>query len=215
MKKFKKFLAAALVCTAAVFPCAHAASAAAQSLVQQYHDVPAGAWYFNDVAAILEQGMMKGKSSTRFDPGGILTNAEVAQILYNCGVRKAEGGEFIDLSSGAWYSGAVMECGEYFPVHWNRYEGGAEFRPSAPITREELCYTLLRADGMSDDAILAEYEAWHGDFYGGWRNYPEAALQVMADRGIISGYGNGSYGGADSLTRAQCAAILNRFLELH
>ncbi len=201
-----------LFCTFSTAFAAGMDSMAAYDKVMNFRDVKESDWFFQDVIAMLTYGFMKGKSDTRFDPNGTLTNAETAQILYNAETRKTEGVDFLDVSGGKWYSMAVEECGEYFPLHWNRYQGGAMFFPASPITRAEFCYALLRAGGASDDDMIAVYESLHGSFSGGWRSYPEAAIQLMVDFGYVSGYGNGELGAYDNLTRAQCAAIINRMI---
>lgn len=183
--------------------------------ISKFTDVNINDWYYKDVQFVLEEGLMKGVSSDKFYPDGILTNAQVAQIFYNSGIKHTIANEFIDIQGNEWYYNAVMECREFFPVHWNRYEGGAMFLPNSPILRQELCYTILKTSGLSDEDIINQYESKHGYFDQSWRVYPEAALQLMIDMGIVSGYGNGDYGGTDSLTRAQCAAILNRVISLY
>lgn len=212
----KRIITAIIACTLtfSVIP-AYAFENSNSEKISEFTDVNVSYWYCKDVQFIVNYGLMNGESSEKFNPNGVLTNAQVAQIFYNSGVKHKNVNEFIDIYGNEWYYNAVMECGEYFPVHWNRYEGGAMFLPNSPISRQELCYTILRASGLSDEDIISQYESKHGQFEQGWRAYPEAALQLMVDMNIITGYGNGDYGGNDSLTRAQCAAILNRVISLY
>lgn len=45
-----------------------------------FADVPADAWYRNDVAAIYQTGIFNGTTSTTFDPDGILTHGQAIAI---------------------------------------------------------------------------------------------------------------------------------------
>lgn len=47
----------------------------------QFYDVHTSAWYYNDVTAMVNAGIMKGKQAGKFDPEGEITNAEIAQII--------------------------------------------------------------------------------------------------------------------------------------
>lgn len=214
-------LAALIVSSTSLTPAAQAAEMTAQQaydMAIRFEDVKTNGWYFEDVVDMITRGTMKGRSSSKFDPNGVLTNAEVAQILYNLNVQNPTGAEpeFLDVPSNAWYYNAVMACGGCFPEHWNRYQGGADFRPNTAISRSELSYTLLRSSGMEDDDIFASCHNVTGLYSAGGSfksTILAASFDVMVERGLISGYGNGEYGMDDSLTRAQCAAILHRMLQ--
>ncbi len=183
----------------------------ARQTALRFQDVHEDSWFLNDVIIMLASGTMNGRTATIFAPNDYVTNAEFAQMLYNMDTRRNQGSPvYTDVPSNAWYYNAVQECGEYFPVHWNKYAGAASFFPANPLSRAEFCYTVLRAGGMSDDDIIQNYETFHGSFNNGWVHYPEAAFQLMVDTGYIQGYGNGEYGVYDKLTRAQCAALLVR-----
>lgn len=77
-----------------------------------FKDVRYGDWYYDAVSKVYSLGIMKGVSSSRFDPNGTLTREQVAMILYTL-----EGnGEvyssynFKDVKRGSWYANAVEFC---------------------------------------------------------------------------------------------------------
>lgn len=48
-----------------------------------FKDVPTTHRYANEIAAVVETGIMSGKDATTFDPQGLLTRAQMAKILVN------------------------------------------------------------------------------------------------------------------------------------
>lgn len=109
---------------------------------------------------------------------------------------------FDDVASGAWYYGAVR-----YAVQNGFMEGVSDkiFAPDAAMTRAALVTALYRLDGpkktdtpitFSDVAASAPY----GD-----------AVKWAAASGIAAGYGDGTFGVKDSVTRQQMAAMLQRY----
>ena len=179
-----------------------------------FSDIQPSSWYYDDVMKIVDAGIMKGKSADTFDPDGKISNAEIAQILKNLQVPEnlGECPDYADITENAWYTANVKAYGAYFPLHWNKYKGSAYFWPDQPIDRCDFAYTMLCGFGYSEEDIVDEYTAL-GNVPGGWRYYPEYALQVAASKGIVSGYADGNLGDYDEVSRAQCAAILNRLIK--
>jgi len=212
MKKAFTILLAILLCISAQLPVAYAGETTmeqARQMALQFQDVQADSWFLDTVGIMLIGGIMKGKTATTFAPNDYVTNAEFAQILYNMNIKHDQGSPvYSDVPSNAWYYTAVQECGEYFPLHWNKYAGAASFLPSDPLSRADFCYAILRVGGASDNDIIQYYETAHGSFDKGWSHCPEAAFQLMIDTGYIAGYGNGEYGMYNNLTRAECATLL-------
>ena len=60
-----------------------------------FQDVQPGSWYYDDVVAAYEAGLMEGVSSTKFAPYSTLTRAQVVTVLY-----RMEGSPSVSGSSG-------------------------------------------------------------------------------------------------------------------
>ena len=83
------------------------------------------------------------------------------------------------------------------------------FRPNASITRAETAMMLYR---LLDDHELGEYPANFSDVSSdAWY---ATAVRILASRGIISGYEDGSFKPQQTITRAEFAALVSRFEEL-
>ena len=75
-----------------------------------FNDVP-DTWYTDAVKCVYSEGIMKGKTSTSFDPTAKITRAEVVTAFSRIAIAKTAGmGEdlpFDDTVSGQWYSESV------------------------------------------------------------------------------------------------------------
>ena len=157
-----------------------------------FTDVSAGAWYFDAVSYVYANGLMEGVSDTAFEPGGGMTRAMVWAIL-----ARVDG---VSVTGSNWAETARS---------WAMAEGVSDGEnASAPVTREQLVTMLWRFAG--EPAVDFLFTAKDADAVSGWAY---EAMRWAAAEGIIEGDENGMIGPADGATRAQCAAILMRYVE--
>lgn len=158
-----------------------------------FTDVAPGAWYYDAVAYVSENGLMNGLDTGIFDPDGSLTRAMVWTILARIEGADTEGGE-------TWYAKArdwAMETG---------VSDGTD--AMGAITREQLVTMLWRSRGEPVvDFLLTARDA---DSISSWAY---EAMRWAVSEGIIEGDENGFISPAATATRAQAAAIIMRFIE--
>lgn len=158
-----------------------------------FTDVAPGAWYYDAVAYVSENGLMNGVDTGIFDPDGSLTRAMVWTILARIEGAYTEGGE-------TWYAKArdwAMETG---------VSDGTD--AMGAITREQLVTMLWRSRGEPVvDFLLTARDA---DSISSWAY---EAMRWAVSEGIIEGDENGFISPAATATRAQAAAIIMRFIE--
>ena len=174
-------------------------------------DVHANDWFFDPVCYVYSEGLMTGTSATTFAPNATTTRAMIVSILARQeNVTSAEDAGFTDVDENDWFATAV---------NWAAREGivaGFEddsFRPNAAITREQLA------------AILCNYSAWKGEDTSARADlsrYSDAAeisswatdvMRWAVAEGLISGMTADELQPQGNATRAQVAAILQRYLE--
>lgn len=161
-------------------------------------------------ATALVVGMMPGAI---WAPDLATTRGMVASVLYRLeGGPEAEDAGFSDISADAWYADAVNWAASVGVV--NGYEDDT-FRPNAPITREQMAAILYnyadykgydvsaRAD-LSDYADAASISSWAEDVLA-WANA----------EGLINGMTATTIDPQGATTRAQTAAMFERFLTAH
>lgn len=106
---------------------------------------------------------------------------------------------------GHWAADAILYV---YQKGWMNGVGGSAFAPEQSLDRAMLVTILYRLDGQDK----AEGENPFSDVADGtW--YTDAVLWASR-AGIVNGYGDGTFGPADPITREQMAAILYRYARL-
>ena len=171
-------------------------------------DVAPNAWYKDAVQYAYDQGLMTGVSATEFDPEATTTRAMIVSILARLeGVTTAQAAGFADVDDNDWYATAVNWAANVGVV--NGYEDNT-FKPNTAITREQLAailmnYAAYKGEDVSNRADLANYT----DQPSTWA---QEAMQWAVAEGLISGVTADTLQPQGAATRAQVAAILQRFL---
>ena len=172
-------------------------------------DIAPDAWYKDAVQYAYDNGLMTGVSDTEFAPEATTTRAMIVSILARLeGVESAQAAGFADVDDNDWYATAVNWAANVGVV--NGYEDNT-FRPNTPITREQLAailmnYASYKGEDVSNRADLTSYT----DQPSTWA---EEAMQWAVAEGLISGVTNDQLQPQGNATRAQVAAILQRFLD--
>ena len=176
-------------------------------------DVNENDWFYDVVLYAYENGLMTGTSADTFAPNTATTRGMIVSMLARLeGVTSAESAGFTDVADNDWYATAV---------NWAASEGivnGFEddtFRPNDAITREQMAAILYnyadykgydvsaRAD-LSDYADAADVSSWAEDVLA-WANA----------EGLINGMTATTIDPQGATTRAQTAAMFERFLTAH
>ena len=170
-------------------------------------DVVPNAWYTAAIQYAYDQGLMTGVSANEFAPEATTTRAMIVSILARLeGVTSAQAAGFADVSD-EWYATAVNWAANVGVV--NGYEDNS-FRPNTAITREQLAailmnYATYKGEEVSARADLTTYT----DQPSTWA---EETMQWAVAEGLISGVTEDTLQPQGNATRAQVAAILQRFL---
>ena len=205
MKRFFCILLAVLM-----LACAVPAFAAEAS---PFSDVKTSRWSYKAIKYAYEMKYMDGIGGGKFGPAGTMTRAMVATVLYRKAGSPAVSfsNDFSDVSSGKWYSNAVI---------WAKSNGIVEgysdgtFRPSGEITREQLAAMFFRFAGTVgyDTRIKGDLSAFPDA--SKTHSYAKNALTWATARGFITGVKSGKVDLLDprgNATREQFATIIKRF----
>lgn len=178
-----------------------------------FTDVNEGDWFYDVVLYAYDNGLMTGVSATEFAPNQTTTRGMIVSMLARLeGVTSAEDAGFADVAANDWYATAVNWAASVGVV--NGYEDDT-FRPNAAITREQMAAILYnyadykgydvsaRAD-LSDYADAASISSWAEDVLA-WANA----------EGLINGMTATTIDPQGATTRAQTAAMFERFLTAH
>ena len=170
-------------------------------------DVKEKNWFHDNVKHIYEQGLMVGTDETHFSPQLDTSRAMIATILWRLSESPSPEGQapYTDCNSEGWYSDAIAWADESGIV--TGYGHGI-FAPDRPISREEMAVMLWRYAGspgtsgtLSGYTDSSEVSVWATN-----------ALCWATERGILSGRGGGVLDPKGKTTRAESAAMLQRYL---
>lgn len=181
---------------------------AQQGSVSGFGDVPQNSWFADAVKYVSENKLMNGKSTTAFAPNENMSRAMLATVLYRMSGETAEAdSSFRDVSSSAYYAAAVSWASSEGIVNGT---GADAFSPNASITREQLAAMLYRYAG--EPSVSADLSAYTDTV--DISPYASKAVEWCVAKGILSGKSATRLAPQDTATRAECAAILQRFAAL-
>ena len=177
-----------------------------------FADVTEDAWYAGPVQFVYEQGLMTGVSETDFGPNLTTTRGMIVTMLYRLqGEPEVGDRTFSDVNADAYYADAVTWAAENGIV--SGY-GNKIFGPNDAITREQLAAILYRyCEAMryeiSARSDLSAYS--DADSISSWATDVISWAHAM---GLINGVSKTELAPQATATRAQVAAILERFLTI-
>ncbi len=172
-------------------------------------DIAPDAWYKDAVQYAYDNGLMTGVSATEFAPEATTTRAMIVSILARLeGVESAEAAGFADVSD-EWYATAVNWAANVGVV--NGYEDNT-FRPNTAITREQLAAMLMNYSAWKGEDVSARADLSAYSDTAAISSWANDVMSWAVAEGLISGMTEDTLQPQGSATRAQVAAILERFL---
>ena len=177
--------------------------------IDYFDDVNEDDWFDEASWFCAAHGLMQGTGHRQFD-GNIGTNrAMLVTVLYRLG-NSSDSLEniFSDVEEGKWYSEAIA-----WAAHNKIVEGygNGNFGPNDTLTREQMVAVLYRYSVFMkyDASKLNDLDSFtDADAISGWAL---AAMKWAVGNGIVEGVGNDLVSPETGATRAQFAAIMQRF----
>jgi hypothetical protein len=175
-------------------------------------DVNGGDWHSDAVQFAVESELFNGTSDSEFSPNGTMTRYMTVTVLYHMeGQPRVSGSSpFADAPAGQWHSDAVA---------WGAANGivngfsETEFGGDQPVTREQIAAILNRYAtykgrdaGAGDGAIDGFADA------GSVSGYALDAVRWAVGAGLLQGRGENDIAPQGQATRAEVAAIIQRYL---
>ena len=174
-----------------------------------FTDVPANHWAKAAIQYVYDNGIMTGVSDTAFAPEATTTRAMIVSMLARMeNVTSAANAGFADVDAGDWYATAV---------NWAAANGivsgisGDTFAPNDPITREQLAAMLMNYAQYKGMDVSARADlSGYSDAPSAWA---EDVVSWAVAEGLLAGVTDDQLQPQGQASRAQVAAILERFLE--
>lgn len=178
-----------------------------------FTDVSDNAWYADNVQFVYEKGLMAGTAADKFSPETKMNRAMLVTVLYRMDGSHAASGTtpFTDIQTKEYYYPALVWA------YGNGIINGTapdKFSPEAPITREMMVtifyrYAQFKGLDVSKTDSLSKYtDAVKIS------NYAKTPFAWAVAAGVIFGNSATTLNPLGTATRAECAAILQRFYGL-
>lgn len=202
-------------------------------------DVGPDNWFYSSVEYVCSKGLFEGVSKDTFLPNASMTRAMLVTVIHRlAGLAESEdtGSGFDDVTDGSWYSDAVMWAQGEGIVTGSE----SRFNPEDSVTREQMVtmlYRYVKAAGTQPDSQTDSQAGQPADFSPdstpdvpsasspGWTEEDLAGFADSADVspwareamawavniGLIEGRPGGRLDPTGTATRAEVAAIMQRF----
>lgn len=187
----------------------------AQAAVLPFTDIPTNAWYYEAVSFTYENHLFSGVSSTEFEPETTMSRAMLVSVLHRSSGSPTPGTntDFVDVSSGLWYSDAVAWGAAQGIVYGEPSAQGLIFAPDRNVTREQMVSILYRYANLQGYDTSARNSLNQFFDRSTVSAYALDAFRWAVVNGIISGVTRTRLTPAGTATRSQVASILMRFMQ--
>ena len=180
-------------------------------MVGSFTDVRTNNWFAGAVEYVVNNGLFSGVSDTSFAPNDPVTRGMLVTVLWRAaGEPSASASAFADVPADAWYAKAVA---------WANANGivqgydASTFAPDDRITREQLAAIFQRYAGFKGMETSGRGDLSQFGDTGALSGWAQEGVSWAVGAGLISGKGDGVLDPQGATTRAEAAAILQRFLE--
>lgn len=183
---------------------------------KSFNDI-AGHWAKDNIDYVTERELFLGTGDGNFSPQSGMTRAMFATVigrLYERSYGKLlqkDDCKFTDVGNDAYYKAYINWASENNIITGI---GGGLFKPDREITRQEMAAILYRfAEFLSVSPSGLEKTQLNYPDAAGISSWAEEAAGYCQQTGIITGRLGGNFVPQGTATRAEVAAILQRFIE--
>ena len=174
-----------------------------------FTDTP-GHWAKGYIDELYNSGAINGYGDGQFGPDDPVTRAQVVKIALGALAQEDFNEDadhlnhFSDVAASAWHSAYVEEA--YRMEIVEGYDDRT-YRPDNEVTRAAALKIILETAGIEADSTGSNFnDVSDTDWYADYTAFAK-------DAGIIGGYADGSFKGAQSITRAEVCKIVSLVID--
>lgn len=166
---------------------------------KDFYDVSSTYWAADSIDFATSRELFAGTTETTFNPGGTMTRAMIWTVL-----ARLDGVDTTNTGSGAWYGPGLA---------WASNNGISDgSNPNGYVSRQQLVTLLYRYALQNGYDTNAQEDLSAFSDHASLESYSANAMAWAVAEGIIGGMGNGTLNPNGNASRAQVAAILQRFV---
>lgn len=180
-----------------------------------FTDIADGAWPYDEVSYVYRYGIMAGlETGVLFGPAETVSRAQFATILYRYAGSEevTSSSPYTDVAEDLFYTDAAAWAKEKGVI--TGYENGL-FGPTDDITREQMAVILYRYAQVQNAAVSADGDLDSFPDGGSVSSFATEAMKWAVGTGIIRGTGDGYLAPQESADRAECATMIQRYMDIY
>ncbi len=167
-------------------------------------------WAASSINYVVDHALFTGTTANTFSPNKTMTRGMLVTVMHRLeGKPEVESHHFKDVNTNAYYSDAVAWASQNNIVHG---VNSSHFAPDQPITREQLVQMLFnyaKANKLNINASQSLVAFTDANKISTWA---VDAMKWSVSNQLLSGNGNGMLDPMGAVSRAEVAAIINRFM---
>ncbi len=170
-------------------------------------------WGKDYIIPLAQEGIIKGKTATTFEPDSNITRAEFLTLALNVADIKATAGtSYADVDAGAWFAATIATAKELGLIDENMTADG-NFYPDKNITREEMTSVIVKlyesekSEADEGDVTVFSDNATFSD-------WATQSIGKAVALGVVTGNPDGTFNALGNATRAEAAVIFSRVLDI-
>ena len=177
-----------------------------------FTDVDEGDWFYDAVQYVNENGLFSGVTETMFAPSEAITRGMLVTVLWRMEDKPVVNYlmTFDDVSENAYYAEAVRWAASNGIV---KGYSDTEFAPDKLISREEIAAIMQRYATFKGIDTTEKVDLSKFTDHAAVSEWAKANVEWAVGYGLISGKDGNILEPQGNTTRAEAAAILQRFLE--
>ncbi len=179
-----------------------------------FSDVPSGYWAQTAIEYFAKQGVVSGNGNGAFLPEEAVTREQFCKMLvltFQAPLSTPKASSFSDMTADRWSFEYVEVCKNYMTEYANPFGGLPAFHPEEDASREDIAVALVRMMGLTDSDVKNKYYASNA-FSDSGSISPKLLpyVSLACEKGLISGYPDGTFRPSKGITRAESVTLLNR-----
>lgn len=170
-------------------------------------------WGKDYIVSLAEQGIIKGKTETAFEPDANITRAEFLTLAMTlAGIETTRYSSFADVALNAWFAATIGTANKMGLIDPNMVEND-HFYPDQNITREEMTSIIVKLyESQKGTAPAGDVGQFRDS--AAFSDWTKESIGKAAGLGVVTGNPDGSFNAKGNATRAEAAVIFSRLQKL-
>lgn len=182
----------------------------ATSYAVTFSDLSKEHWAYNNIMNLVEQNVINGYTDGTYKPEKEVTRGEFFKLIMTA---LYEGNEFFEINNmnfGHWASPYVIEATmQGYMMNGASIDGLDNY-----ITRQEMVHILARVCIKNEIKSKVFKEIIEFSDINDLDKETSTYINYVVMNGLINGYTDGTFKANKSMTRAEVATVINRFISL-